>query len=81
MPEQEPGPAGPYQAPRDRSVLHDIQDLAAKLASPLKLSPESRPPRLGTNPLFTPSRYALPMTYSRDTTAISELTVSTWSEE
>jgi hypothetical protein len=37
-----------------------------------------------SNLLFTHPRYTLPMTYSRDTTAISELTgqaVSTWFEE
>jgi hypothetical protein len=36
------------------------------------------------NPLFIPSCHIIGMTYSRDTTAISELTgqpVSTWSEE
>jgi hypothetical protein len=36
------------------------------------------------NALFTPSCHTLGMTYSRDTTALSEITgrpVSTWSEE
>ena len=40
--------------------------------------------RIDGNPLFTASCHTLGMTYSRDTTIISELTgqpVSTWSEE
>ncbi|MFC5484449.1 DUF7696 family protein [Microvirga aerilata] len=53
-------------------------------------SPGSRTPgafflhRTDGNPLFTASCHTLGMTYSRDTTSISELTgqpVSTWSED
>ncbi len=50
----------------------------------LAMLPARRPFSATLNPLFTLSRHTFGMTYSRDTTAISELTgqpVSTWSEE